>query len=60
MFNIFKKQCCSTCEHKWKIINQFTKDYRNCPDDIVPYLSVITYVLQCDNCGDIKTVKVEL
>ena len=44
MFNLFKKPCCPTCEHKWKIINQVDKEFKDCTDS-EPYRIVKTYIL---------------
>lgn len=59
MFNLFKKPCCSTCEHKWKIINQVDKEFKDCTDP-KPYRIVKTYILQCEKCGDLKSFKIDI
>lgn len=59
MFSLFKKQCCPTCEHKWKIINQIDKEFRDTPN-CDPYRTTKTYILQCEKCGDLKSFKIDV
>ena len=59
MFNLFKKPCYPTCEHKWKIINQVDKEFKDCTNS-EPYRTVKTYILQCEKCGDLKSFKIDI
>ena len=59
MFNLFKKSYCPTCEHKWKIINQVDKEFKDYTDS-EPYRTVKTYILQCEKCGDLKSFKIDI
>ena len=59
MFNLFKKSCCPTCEHKWKIIYQVHKEFKDCTDSEA-YRTVKTYILQCEKCGDLKSFKIDI
>lgn len=56
---LFKKQDLSLCIHKWKIIDQVDKEFKDSPTS-VPYRTTKTYILQCENCGDLKSFKVDI
>lgn len=59
MFDFLKKQIVPTCEHKWKIIDQIDKEFRDSPESN-PYRTTKTYILQCEKCGDLKYFKIDV
>lgn len=59
MFDFLKKKIVPTCEHKWKILNQFDTEFRDSPNS-QPYRTLKTYILQCEKCGDLKSFKIDV